>query len=883
MKRIIIFILFSILSVGICPAQILQKKCYDNQHDYSFMWWKKTIKTGNQIFAIKTNHYSLAFDYPNLAIQDLSVNKSDLPENAVLRQTNAESFPENNPCKLSFGLSQNGNISWCKTTSGVDDDCQLVETGKYFQRRFITNLPELKGCDRYNSGLEISSWPDRLTFILKVTPTEDLENLRLLTNFEFPARYSVLLEKGDVKALKNPADGSGFIILKSAETTRMTISGTTVQVELKNEAKSIKGKEINSGMIIYPVAANIDSKLIEIFALENQPLVVTAQQIAPISKPLKAEYDKDKGWHQIILRSDKVETDLNKGDPSEGNPGPQDDLNNRMERVQFSVTNTSNKDQVLRLSFAKGRLFPDGATVFGIPGISSILRDLNGNPVGIPVQLSKNWHDTDFKGIANHYFRGPWFHGLTMLTIPALTTISLEYTSVNSMWGGVPAASHAQLCLIGWGHNQQWEESAIGAWGETITYEPDLDQTGAPVLDFRPLMVKSPAGKKWDWTGNLGGADFFNYTKTDGKKGWHSRIRTQYKRYSPNLTEVTYAGILDDNSMDFEYTASVGRSDDITRGIYKIKMKVLKDTEFKDFVAIQFAAADYHHVKSKTLAWGNETGIKKQWNSTETSTPQYITEKVSAEGKVIWFSFTDSEFTTRQEDRFKSANRGFVIRNWKARINGQENVLPWFAEYYTPGGNYGDPSGIINITPPADCNSFKKGDFIEAEVELIIIPSKADDYYGPNKNFTNALLKDANSWKMVYREAFGNDIGVKVTRGNLINNYPLKVEAKNSQAEFSVTGGCGYVPLTITNVSNCQNPKLYRKVNGKWQSISQEVHGNDYWQMEYNAANGTWDITYNVNLDSPNDVRQTLEFRFDNTDQSQLNTNIRKQLNSYIT
>ena len=377
-------------------------------------------------------------------------------------------------------------------------------------------------------------------------------------------------------------------------------------------------------------------------------------------------------------------------------------------------------------------------------------------------------------------------------------------------------------------------------------------------------MVKSPTGKKWDWTGNLGGVDFFNYTKIDGTRGWHSRIRTQYKRYSPNLTEVTYAGTMDDNTMDFEYTASVGRSDDMTRGIYKIRLNVLKDTEFKDFVAIQFAAADYHHVKSKTLAWGNETGMQKQWKSTETSTPQYITTKMPAEGKAIWFSFTDSEFTTRQEDRFKSANRGFVIRNWEARINGKDNVSPWFAEYYTAGGNYGNPSGIINITPPADCKSFRKGDFIEAEVELILLPSKADDYYGPNKNFVNALLKNANSWKMVYREAIGNDIEVNVSTGTLINSYPIKIEAKNSRAGFSVTGGCGYVPLTIINVSSYQNPGLFKRVNGQWQKINQEVHGNDFWQTEFNSSTGTWDITYNVNLDSPDDKPQIVELKFEN-------------------
>jgi hypothetical protein len=857
-------ILLSVISNRL-EAQSIPATCFNNQHDYSYMWWKKTIKTGNQVFAIKTNHYSFAFDYPNLAVQDFSTNNHALPGELVLRQTNDESFPEKMPCKLDFGLRVNGETTWCKTTSGSDDDCQLIETGKYFQRRFITNLPELKGCDRYNSGLEISSWPDRLTFILKVTPTNEFENFGLVTHFEFPEKYSVLLEKGDVKALKNPLDGSGFVILKSADASGIVISGTTVKVELNKKAASPAGKEINSGIIIYPVATNIDSKIAEIAELENQPMVVTAKQLEPLAHPLKVTYDKDKGWHQVILRSDKTESAQPAADLNEGKPDPQDDLNNRMERVQFSCTNPSNHDKVIRLNFAKGRLFPDGADVFGLPGISAVIRDSNGNPVGIPVQLSKNWHVSRSNGIANHYFRGHWNHGLSVLTIPAKSSVTLEYTSVNSMWGGVPAASHAQLCLVGWGHNQQWDESAIGAWGETITYEPDLDQTGAPVLDFRPLMVTSLTEKKWGWTGNVGGADFFNYTKTDGTRGWHSRIRTQYKRYSPNLTEVTYAGTMDDNSMDFEYTASVGRSDDMSRGIYKIKMKVLKDIDFKDFVAIQFAAADYHFVKSKVLAWGNETGLKKEWNSTETETPQYITEKTPAQGRVIWFAFNESEFTNeRIKSQYKVANRGFVVRKWKARINGQENVQPWFAEYYTSGGRFGGPSGIINITPPADCKSFRKGDFIDAEVELFIIPSKADDYYGPNKNFANALLENANSWEMVYREAIGNDLDVVVTNGGtVIRNYPVQIVSESNTVNFSITGGRGYVPITITNVNSYLNPALLQKVNGKWEKIDQAVYGNDFWQTEYNASNGTWDITYNINLDSSDDKKQKVDFKFE--------------------
>ncbi len=862
-KTHICFLLVVLVFIISCSSksQELPSQCYENQEDYSFMWWKKTIKTGNQIFAIKTSNYSLSFDYPNLSVLDLSINMGDKSEDLVLRETNAESFPENTPCKLNFGLSTGGNMSWCTTTSGVDDDCQLVETGKYFQRRFITNLPDLNGCEPYNSGLEIISWPDRLSLILKATPSSDLENLGLETNLVFPEEFSELLDHGDIKALKNPQDGSGYIFLKSTDATKLSVKGTAVSVIMEKRALCPKGEELNSGIIIYPVPADIESKIIEISEQEAQPLIVTAKQIAPIDAQLDVIYNKDKGWHQVILRSDETKRQP-AAEPREGNPDPLKDMNSRMDRVQFSVSNPTSRDQIVRLNFAKGRLTPGGSSVYAVTGISAILRDSEGNPVGIPIQLSKNWHSGGRTGVDSHYFRGTWYHGLSMFTIPANSSISLEYTSVNSLWGGVPAASHAQLCLIGWGSNQQWDQSAIGAWGENITYEPDLDQASAPVLDFRPLLLLSAEGEKWGWTSNLGGADFFNYTKMDGTRGWHSRIRTQYRKYSPNLTEVTYAGTMDDNSMDFEYTASVGRSDDITRGIYKIRLNVLENISFKDFVIFQAAAERYHYTLSRTLAWGNETGLKEQWKATIGSTEQYTTEKKATEGKVQWFSFTDSYFTSpKTRSSWLPANRGFIIRNWNARINGKDNTPPWFAEYNTIKG-HGESSGLINIIPPASCNSFLAGDYIEAEIVLFIVPEIANHYYGPNQNFTRALSEKTNTWELVYREAIGNDLDIDITTGTLINNYPIKIEADNSIARFSVTGGIGYVPLTISNVGSYRNPELYRKVDSKWEKVDQSVYGNDFWQTEYNSSRGNWDITYNINLDSPGDAMQTVEYKF---------------------
>lgn len=858
-------LLFGIIIVKLGFAQTLPSKCYDNQSDYSFMWWMKTIKTGNMIFAIKTSHYALSFDYHNLALTNFIINKTEGSEEMALRETNEQSFSQMNVCQLNFGIDQNGTMNWCKTTSGNIDDCQLIETGKYFQRRFINKLADLTGCDIYNSGLEISSWPDRLAFILRATPSTDLHNRGLEIDLSLPEAYHVLLENGEVKALKNPADGSGFIILKSANSTSMAVTGTTIKVRLDKSVSWASGKEINTGMIIYPVATNIENKLAEIAELENHPVKVTAEQLTPSTKTLEVNYDKDLGWHHIALRNDGIV----KGD-AESN-------NKRIEQVKLVFENPSFSDKNVRLNFAKGRLSAGGSSVFSITGISAVLRDMEGSPVGIPIQLSKNWHTSTKVDASNQYFRGPWYHGLSMLTIPAKTTITLEYTSANALWGGIPAASHAQLCLVGWGANQQWDESAIGSWGESITYEPDLDQAGAPVLDYRPLMLKNMADQKWVWTGNMGGADFFNYTKSTGNRSWHSRMRTQYKRYSPNLTEVTYAGTMDDNSMDFEYTASLGRSDDLTRGIYRIKLNVLKNTTFNDFVFFQVAAPTYHYTLSNILAWGNETGLKNQWTSTIGGASRYTSAKQVADGKMQWFSFSDSQFSSTSKD-FRPANRGFVIRSWKARINGKNNIPPSFAEFNATGG-HGSSSGLINITPPTGCFSFQAGDFIDASIELFQVPKNEGDYYGPNQNLITALSKKTNSWEMVFREAMGNNLDIEVTSGGkLIANYPIKIESDAKFISFSVTGGKGYVPLTITNVSSYHNPELYQKINGLWVKVNQEVYGNDFWQTEYNVTNGKWDISFNINLDAQNDIRQKVEFAFGDPNLTSSNIQIQQKL-----
>lgn len=99
-----------------------------------------------------------------------------------------------------------------------------------------------------------------------------------------------------------------------------------------------------------------------------------------------------------------------------------------------------------------------------ITGMSAVLRDSAGNPTGIPIQISKNWHGRPEGGV----YAGVWFHGFSQVHLPPGAQLELELTLVYGHWAGFAAASHAQLCLIGWGSNPMWDQSALGSWGESI-------------------------------------------------------------------------------------------------------------------------------------------------------------------------------------------------------------------------------------------------------------------------------------------------------------------------------------------------------------------------------------------------------------------------------
>ena len=549
-------------------------------------------------------------------------------------------------------------------------------------------------------------------------------------------------------------------------------------------------------------------------------LVVKASEI-PSGKACPVDYEPSRGWHRVNL--DAVVPILPAGATAPSNDA--------IERVRLNLSNPTQGEKTVRLMFEKNQF---SRLVRGsITGISAILRDADGNPTGIPVQLSKNWHNEPQGGV----YSGHWFHGFSQMRLPAGGTADLELTMAYAHWGGVPAASHAQLSLIGWGSNQLWEQSALGSWGETICYEPDQAQANCTITDVRPVMVKSMnKNSQWGWTHNVGGGDFFRFFDPSGKRIPHAAMRSTSRRQGPCLSEVTYAGSIGSH-LKHEMTVSLARTDDVVRGVYQIRMDVSKATDFSRFVIFQIGADTYSYTGERKMAMGDKGGLIKEWD-TQWGGHTYRTGPIECRGQTPWVSLHQA--VPREQAIGAWANRGIVIRSWKARFGGKV-ASPWIAEHGTTIGK--NDSSTIDIVPPLGLTRLEPGDFVEATIEHIVVPQHAKDYYGPNQALRDALTRDENTWCMIGREAVQNEVVAKMETGSLLRLHPdVRVRANKGSARLTLSGGLGYIPVTFTGLPSHRGHVL--KIDGV--PLDQSIHGNDFWQTDYDSSTRSWSRTYNI-------------------------------------
>ena len=107
------------------------------------------------------------------------------------------------------------------------------------------------------------------------------------------------------------------------------------------------------------------------------------------------------------------------------------------------------------------------------------------------------------------------------------------------------------------------------------------------------------------------------------------------------------------------------------------------------------------------------------------------------------------------------------------------------------------------------------------------------------------MARDADTWRLVHREAAGNALTARASRGRVVKTYPLVVAVDARQrAEVVVQGGLGYVPVTFTDLASSRGYAL--SLNNR--PLDQSVHGGDFWQTDYDPGRQRWQMTFNVPL-----------------------------------
>jgi hypothetical protein len=441
--------------------------------------------------------------------------------------------------------------------------------------------------------------------------------------------------------------------------------------------------------------------------------------------------------------------------------------------------------------------------------------------------------------------------------------LDFEFDLAYGFWGGVPAVSHAQLCLVGYGGNQLWDQMAIGSFGESITYDPDVNLTRSMVDDIRPLMVWGMGDKphtKWSWTHNVGGCDFLTlFLKGQPKRQYLCRQKTLYRSYGPVISDVTYAGETPDGAIQSCVRTQTWRVDDYVRALYTLRYRVVKPVENIDRLAFfQLGADRYNDISFRRMARGTINGLEEAWEP-EKGGHSYSRRGEALGGTFPWIGMYEINKDTPRafppNDQGALGDKAFIVREWKAKLGGNDCPVPCYSVYGTRDGWDG---ALVELSPPKGLDRLEKGDFVEAQIEFIVPPQRADDYYGPNQNMVAALKASTEPWALTLREAAGANVSVEASIGQVEQAWPVRITAANGErAEFTVMGGIGYTPVTICGARAQRGFTLYTKNDdGTFAKVDQSSKvGRDWWQADFDAASQTWGITYTLPLDTPGDAR----------------------------
>jgi hypothetical protein len=798
--------------------------------DFVHYSWPKGIsgftEEDTRRFRITTPRYGLDFDINTGSIQRWLVWDAPIAEESAFET--AAHAGAGSQAELQLRLETSGGVftafGWKNPITGLN----VLETGKYVTWIRLTDLEFRDGDGKPFPGakpeLEIVFWAEKLHIIARMSCQRQLQIGRLALSFAWPKDRPSRIRNRNREGIVLPHHRAGLLGAEGVSPITLTEAEANTLIE----AVSYDMTHYQGHMLLLQPGEHLTAAM-QIVALDQKgPMAAFRQVLAAESKPPAialscpevpgsapiARYDALRGWYSLPIPQPIV------------NPTESPDY---LQRCAISVENASRIPQRIRLRGAMN--YP-----YALPGTCPMLLDSEGFPVGLPVQISKNWHGMTY------------LHAHTVITLPAQSRADMEMTFAYENWGGKPVASHAQLCLVGWDSDpsmrqgvqlrcQVWEEMALGIRSEHICYDPDVCQGRSFVDDIRALLSTDMSGGKRGFASNVGGADFLVYWPSEDEPAWEWPVGaiTRWHKYGPNITETLYEFTSTDGKIRGRARARSYATDDMTRGIYDLRYDVLADTEYARLALFTLGADKYNGSVNRKAAQGDPSGVAREWALKDIAEEGYWLKDIACSAPDTWFALYDE--THGPTDQVGGANRGLVIRSYRAVLNGRESGSPLAA--FRGNRNADQPSVILELQPDAG-GHLKAGDYIEMQVEMLLYPQTAEHYYGPNRVMRQLLKDHGDSWQPVLTAS--KPRAVEVVTGTLRGNNPIIVQVDGDEkAEFAISGGGpGWTPLILEGFKDYREITVEAHQGGHWTKVDQSVHGRDFWQIAYDATTGTF-------------------------------------------
>lgn len=468
-----------------------------------------------------------------------------------------------------------------------------------------------------------------------------------------------------------------------------------------------------------------------------------------------------------------------------------------------------------------------------------ILCHPDGTPSGIPVQLSKNWHDP------------PMGNGLRAFTLLPLKKGANRYRLrvPYTFYGNLPTASHAQLSLVGWGGNGRWDQLALSSGGESITFDIDMSPTEVAVCDIRlPLARNGKDGNPWTWSDVGWGGDWLGLYHGNHKIP-NAGMKAAYLSHGPCLTDVLYQGTYGaDGKALLSARVQTPRTNDYARTFQKLEYQFQQKVSTKNSYLMKKHADCF----DTTVAYGNANGLiaeKRIEGKTKRGDLLIPPTEITGPGP-WWVAFPGR--TRRDADMagrdWAIGYISWVIRDYHATFGSTDYPNPHFqVKIEKRIGNEATLETLL--VPPPVVKSYQPGDRVLLDTQWLHLHRNADRYGGSNEAYREHLAQHPQSWRTTYREVSGNNLDIDVVGGELLQQFPIMVRATADIVQVTITGGIGYVPIQFEGLASPDGYALYDKAANGETKLDQSVRGNDFWQTDHDLTTNTYRMTYNVPLD----------------------------------